>query len=47
VTLTLRPTRPGIRALRRHHRLKATIAVTFRPSSGAKTERRTTVTLRR
>jgi hypothetical protein len=47
VTLTLRPTRSGIRAARRHQRLKATIAITFKPVSGATTKRRTTVTLLR
>lgn len=47
VSLTLRPTTSGRRALRRHHRLTATMTITFRRASGAAATRRTSLELRR
>jgi hypothetical protein len=48
VTLTLKPTKTGRRALRRHPRLTATIAIIFvRATGGAATRRTTTLKLRR
>jgi hypothetical protein len=46
VTLTLKPTTAGRRALRRAHRLTATLTITYTSASGARTTRTTTLTLR-